>query len=435
MYGSGTSIGSPPTKPIVCRWKLEEQAQGRDARLVCLRNWVPTPGWAPDAEKLSDWSDWAKTAGLIRDMAAKHRQNKIKKHEDPQLLDLLAQRKVALADAPTRNHLNTVIWRRRRRLQRTEAKSELAKCAASGRAPRPIQSSHVNWHAIVGPRDPSVALTTFYSEIFGLDPEEKQLAHDKREQYIALARDLNVDNGRPLVTRASLDFALSKLKKGKGSHDGISAEMLQALPDSCKDGLVRNLAQRCALLDIPPAWCAAQITLVPKIIGARSLANFRPIAGLVAMRKLLGYLWLGSLPRLTFGSIQTAFVPGTHADTGPFLLNRAAELSREWRIPLAIAQIDIRKAFDHVDHRAAFAAMRRQGCSPYSIALIAAIWKESLVTVRLGQISSSPIKMDRGLPQGAPESPLIFTLIIDMIICSLADRWRWGSWWMHFACL
>ena len=32
--------------------------------------------------------------------------------------------------------------------------------------------------------------------------------------------------------------------------------------------------------------------------------------------------------------------------------------------------------------------------------------------------------MDRGLPQGAPESPIIFTLIIDVNICSLADRWR-----------
>jgi hypothetical protein len=44
--------------------------------------------------------------------------------------------------------------------------------------------------------------------------------------------------------------------------------------------------------------------------------------------------------------------------------------------------------------------------------------------VRLGQVTSSVIKMDRGLPQGAPESALIFTLIIDMIICSLAESWR-----------
>jgi hypothetical protein len=412
-------------KPIVCRWRLkEDKAQSRSSRIICIRNWAPTPGWLPDAETMKDWNDWVHTADLIRDKAAKHRQRKPKRAEDEHLVDLLAQRKLALADAPARNRLNTVIWRRRRHLKRTVALTDLASCAASGKAPRPMQSKHVNWHAIVGPLDPGAALTAFYTDIFGLSQVERQLTRDQREQYISFARDLNIDNGRPFVTRASLDFALAKMKKGKGSHDGITAEMLQALPDGCKDDLARNLALRCAKLDIPPAWCAAQISLVPKVIGAKSLANFRPIAGLVAMRKLLGYLWMSSLPRLTFGSIQTAFVPGTHADTGPFMLNRAAELSREWRIPLAIAQIDIRKAFDHVDHRAAFAAMRRQRCSPYTIALIAAIWNASVVTVRLGQVSSSPIKMDRGLPQGAPESALIFTLIIDMIICSLADKWR-----------
>ena len=38
-----------------------------------------------------------------------------------------------------------------------------------------------------------------------------------------------------------------------------------------------------------------------------------------------------------------------------------------------VAQLDVRKAFDHVDHRAAFTAMRLQGISLLSIALIAAI--------------------------------------------------------------
>ena len=32
--------------------------------------------------------------------------------------------------------------------------------------------------------------------------------------------------------------------------------------------------------------------------------------------------------------------------------------------------------------------------------------------------------MNRGLPQGAPESALIFTMIIDMVISSLEPSWR-----------
>jgi hypothetical protein len=142
------------------------------------------------------------------------------------------------------------------------------------------------------------------------------------------------------------------------------------------------------------------------------------------MRKLLGYIWICLLPLLTFVSVQTAFVPGSHADTGVFMINKAAELSREWRVPLFLAQLDVKKAFDHVDHRAAFKAMRLQGISLQAIALIAAIWAHSVVSVRLGSMSSDDIPMDRGLPQGAPESSLIFTMIMDMVIRALKPTWR-----------
>jgi hypothetical protein len=39
-------------------------------------------------------------------------------------------------------------------------------------------------------------------------------------------------------------------------------------------------------------------------------------------------------------------------------------------------------------------------------------------------VSSDDIPMDRGLPQGAPESPLIFTMIMDMVIRALEPQWR-----------
>ncbi len=57
-----------------------------------------------------------------------------------------------------------------------------------------------------------------------------------------------------------------------------------------------------------------------------------------------------------------------------------------------------KKIFDHVDHRAAFRAMRLQGISLYSIALTAAIWACSVVAVSLGQVSSDEIPMDGDLP-------------------------------------
>ena len=110
---------------------------------------------------------------------------------------------------------------------------------------------------------------------------------------------------------------------------------MQALPEECKDNLAADLSRRCSVLDLPKEWCRSLTTLAPKVIGARSLEKFRPNAGLGAIRKLLGYIWLWSLQLLTFCSVQTAIVPGSHADTGVFMINKVAELSREWQRPLA----------------------------------------------------------------------------------------------------
>ena len=83
----------------------------------------------------------------------------------------------------------------------------------------------------------------------------------------------------------------------------------------------------------------------------------------------------------------------------------------------------MKKAFDHVDHRAAFKAMKLQGVSLLSMALIAAIWSGSCMNACLGTVTSNKVQMSRGLPQGAPESPVIFTMIMELVLRDLIKSW------------
>ena len=84
-------------------------------------------------------------------------------------------------------------------------------------------------------------------------------------------------------------------------------------------------------------------------------------------------------------------MPKAHADAGFFLL-LAAELSREWQTEIVVVQLDVKKAFGHVEHRAAFKAMRLQSLSPFSMALNAAIWSGSYKKAR----ASSHLHNDHG---------------------------------------
>ena len=172
-------------------------------------------------------------------------------------------------------------------------------------------------------------------------------------------------------------------------------------------------------------------SLIPKVAGAKVLAKFRPIASLAAVRKLWGYLWLSALPVISFLSLQTAFIPGVSASHGVFTLKRAAELARAWDVPLVVVQLDLKKAFDRVSHISVLACLRRKGVSTQLLAVLAQMWERSTVRGKLATVTAQPVRLDRGVPQGAPESPFIFTCVVDDILGSLLEKWRArGLGWM-----
>ena len=76
--------------------------------------------------------------------------------------------------------------------------------------------------------------------------------------------------------------------------------------------------------------------MAPKMVGTWCLSELRPIAGLCAMRKVLGYARPKSFPPLRYESLQTALL-------------KTAELSLEWQKEIVVVQLDVKKAFDHVN--------------------------------------------------------------------------------------
>ena len=105
---------------------------------------------------------------------------------------------------------------------------------------------------------------------------------------------------------------LEETENGKGSPDQITADVLKALPPECLEKLARSLSLMCWNMDFPEDWLCSLTVMAPKVVGATCLTKFRPIAGLCAMRKVLGYVWLKSLPPLRYESVQTACLCRRH---------------------------------------------------------------------------------------------------------------------------
>ena len=232
------------------------------------------------------------------------------------------------------------------------------------KAPKKTQSKHFNWSSIAKQENPESVLTNFFQDLYSIPGDQEEATQSERRHWVELWKNLRMDSaGGMLISPKKLQKVLKKLKNGKGSPEQITADVLKALPPECLEKLARSLSMMCWDMTFPEDWLCSLTVMAPKVVGATCLTKFRPIAGLCAMRKVLGYVWLKSLPPLKYESVQTAFVPKTHADAGLFLLLQAAELSREWQREIVVVQLDVKKAFDHVDHRAAFKAMKLQGVS------------------------------------------------------------------------
>ena len=390
----------------------------------CIKNWKPDNRWEMQAnDKMDVWNvDWMKAADQLRTTAEECREKK-EKNVDQVLKDMLAAKHTVPLEE--RKELYKRIWRRRRHLKRLENLTDLQLAAAAGRAPPGARPSmHLNWGKIVGNSGdlPKTLLTTYLANLYGLPKEEAGAVAAVRQDFVDRWLSLRVDMTDSPFNVTCFDKALRKVKRGKSSPDGVTAEMLQALPPAPRASLASDIVRRCAYLDFPTEWMESTAAMAPKVVGATDLSKFRPIARLVTMRKVLGYMWLLSLPPLTFMTAQTAFIKGSHACMGVHVIQRVAELAREWRLPVCMAQVDLRKAFDHVNHRAAIDAMKLQGISLQAQALMAKIWQQSSIKAKLGAEVSDAVSLLRGLPQGAPESPLIFTMVVEMLLRRLEAK-------------
>ena len=106
------------------------------------------------------------------------------------------------------------------------------------------------------------------------------------------------------------------------------------------------------------------------------------------------------------------------------MLTRVAENAREWDSPVYVGQLDLRHAFDEIKHSAVIEALFEKQAPPQLTAPLAAWRSQSAVSLRFQSVSSHrKIRVQRGVPQGAPESPLVFVMTTDCALGNLQSIW------------
>ena len=96
-------------------------------------------------------------------------------------------------------------------------------------------------------------------------------------------------------------------------------------------------------------------------------------------------------------------------------LNQIIEKSNEYNLPLCIGFIDYEKAFDTVEHFAIFEALRKANVNEAYINILQNIYNQATARVHLGKLVSTEFPIHRGVRQGDPLSPELFTAVMEEV--------------------
>ena len=96
-------------------------------------------------------------------------------------------------------------------------------------------------------------------------------------------------------------------------------------------------------------------------------------------------------------------------------LNQIIEKSNEYNLPLCIGFTDYEKVFNTVDHFAIFEALRKTNVNETYINILQNIYNQATARVHLDKLVSTEFLVHRGVRQGDPLSPKLFTAVMEEV--------------------
>ena len=212
----------------------------------------------------------------------------------------------------------------------------------------------------------------------------------------------------PPFTMEELRTALKKMSNGKCADEtGITLEMIKYGPDElhyCVISLFNQMLQGGKTEDL---WRRTLFRMLPKSGDLSEATNWRPIAILNIFYKIFSKIFYNRI-RERLDKHQTpdqcGFRSGIRIEDALGIFETIASGNAEYGIPLCIASLDLKKAFDTIEHHALFDALREQDLLPSEIALLLDLYTDQ----RGSANGSAEFDILRGVKQGDTLSSLLF---------------------------
>ncbi|KAK6744295.1 hypothetical protein RB195_011164 [Necator americanus] len=207
--------------------------------------------------------------------------------------------------------------------------------------------------AIASRRGMEKIIYDFYSDLF--DSHVCLPPHHLREDGQVI----------PKVLSSEVRHAIMSVRNRTApGPDRIRPEHLKSLPSVLINTLARLFTRYLSKCKVPKQWKTSKTVLLYKKGDPHDIGNYRPICLLSVIYKLFTRVILDRIEKvLDEGQPceQAEFRKGFSTIDHIHTVSKLIEVSREYKMPLCLTFIDLKKAFDSVETEAVVEALDNQG--------------------------------------------------------------------------
>ena len=233
--------------------------------------------------------------------------------------------------------------------------------------------------------------------------EDKQIPQDNLND---LEKDLTIEE---------LTFALKQMKKNKSPGiDGLTVEFYLTYWDILKYDLWQVLNDCIKRKVFPNTMNTALVRLIYKNKGDRTdLKNWRPISLLTVDYKIFSKVITNRMKTIMpsiIGEEQTSGVSNRNIQNNLMILRDTVDYINWNNCDGALISIDQEKAFDRINWNYLFNIMIKMGIPDKIIQWIELLYNNPRSCIIVNNFIGSPISIKRGIRQGCPLSPLLYSI-------------------------
>lgn len=267
-------------------------------------------------------------------------------------------------------------------------------------------------------KDINKAATKFYQDLYS-NPSKNL---DQEEHNYTIKAERQTEESEPEILPREIEKAVLSQKSEKApGPDKIVNELLKGTLEDLLPVLTLIFNEIMTTGIIPSQWKISHIILIHKKGKKEDLGNYRPISLLSNIYKVFSKVILGRIskkldenqPREQAGFRQN-FSTIDHIHTVKQIMEKYNEYNKKFYM----AFIDYYKAFDSISHEAIWESLEQQGIPLIYIRILMNIYSNSEARVQLDSIGKK-FEIQRGLKQGDPLSPKIFSAVLESIFRKL----------------